>query len=703
MTGRTRMYSTLSNENSGGNEVREEEHPHPTAGKAAADDDDDDVVVVVENDGQVDDKIRRRHRSFVGRGRHLLNKVFAKKKRRGGSGSGSGSGSSTKVINEQVERTSSSRSCGGVIEKNNLDFFAAETINASYSSSKSSSNSASTPHVIDDIKGLSLSSDPSPAKTVDTSVASSSLHSPWILKHNESHESINFFQNHQSRSQSHNQHFNNGGATLPTFPVVPMLNESSVTAAQPGLVAGPEEEPATNSICIVPPSPTTGTEHQQSQQRKQSIAAFDPFEVSSVAEEETDDAARTTNENDGYQQLQPNEVVIYTEDLHKQQSQPQHTETQQSQGGRSLYKKTMSMKQTVRGLLVSRRKTSESDLSSKSSHGTKDDPSDAQDANVLSDPTSEEQKQERDEERQPQHQYVIRMESRIRSNGHSLEQSKAQSKSSNGFSSCTGDITDAVKNVGFDDDVLDAIELSNVELNQMVRKISRVTSEPILATMTSCGTPAAEGTPTANVPSEESIISYTPTWQQSVSNKWNSFISKTTPEDGRNAAKSATGREDEKEDDHASSLPDDEDLGYIPTRYSMAVNEPVQRSSSRLRKQHMTTKSEQSNPTEKSFIGEVTNFFGSVNDGLVSIADDVQKTNWLDPNTMMEFVDCLNPNPNNVIDVSEKKKFPLDDPWLSTNNDSDSISKLTNPQELERSEMSSLSGIPRLDNPIYDS
>jgi len=678
------MYSTLSNDNSGGNEVREE-HPHPTAASTAAA---DDVVVVVENDGQVDDKIRRRHRSFVGRGRHLLNKVFAKKKRRGGSDSGS----NTKVINEQVERaSSSSSSSSNDVEKNNLDFFATETINTSYSSSKSSSNSASASHVIDDIKGLSLSSNSSPAKTVDTSAASGSSHSPWIFKHNESHESINFFQNRQS--QSHNQHFNNGGATLPTFPVVPMSTEASVTVAQPGLVAGPEEEEAaSNSISLEPPSPTTGTEHQQSQRRKQSIAAFDPFEVSSVAEEETDDAARTTNENDGYQQLQPNEVVIYTEDLHKQQSQPQ-----QPQGGRSLYEKTMSMKKNDRGLLVTRRKTSQSDHSSKTSHGA-----DAHEANVLSDPTSEEQKQERDEERQPQHQYVIRMESRIRSNGHSLEQSKAQSKSSNGFSSCTGDITDAVKNVGFDDDVLDAIELSNVELNQMVRKISRVTSEPILATMTSCGTPAAEGTPTANVPSEESIISYTPTWQQSVSNKWNSFISKTTPEDGRNAAKSATGREDEKEDDHASSLPDDEDLGYIPKRYSMVVDEPVQRSSSRLRKQHMTTKSEQSNPTEKSFIGEVTNFFGSVNDGLVSIADDVQKTNWLDPNTMMEFVDCLNPNPNNVIDVSEKKKFPLDDPWLSTNNDSDSISKLTNPQELERSEMSSLSGIPRLENPTYD-
>ena len=130
------MYSTLSNYDydednnmSGDNndDVRRNEHlrPHPsptgqaagaeaaagggggTGGTASV------VANVVEDNDNVDEQRRRRRSSIVGRGRKLLNKVFATKKRRSGSRSNARSPNGTTDCMVKNEQDAAANSCVG--------------------------------------------------------------------------------------------------------------------------------------------------------------------------------------------------------------------------------------------------------------------------------------------------------------------------------------------------------------------------------------------------------------------------------------------------------------------------------------------------------------------------------------------------------------------------------------------------------------
>ena len=129
MTGsRSRTYTSLSNEDNnigggGGNEVQEE-HSHMMAHMASAGQPpapapapDGADVAVAEKEQLIVDKIRRpRRRSFVlGRGRNLLNKVFAKKRRSGSRSSTSdGKAIEGNSNNEQEDANDASSTGGGV-------------------------------------------------------------------------------------------------------------------------------------------------------------------------------------------------------------------------------------------------------------------------------------------------------------------------------------------------------------------------------------------------------------------------------------------------------------------------------------------------------------------------------------------------------------------------------------------------------------
>jgi hypothetical protein len=470
-------------------------------------------------------------------------------------------------------------------------------------------------------------------------------------------------------------------------------------------------------------------------EEEETFIVFDPFETSFAIEESNMRAI-------DFQQVDFGSISErHHQQHHEQRRQQQARAPAKERSGQetSTYcQETMPRKQsacsplTVRDLLVSRRRKSQQTSGSLYQKVPTDVTFVAKEHHV-SDLHS--LPHEHDEQHQatasPIHQYIIRMESRIRStvptsespfehspltgnnynpNGTTTNKSNSQPNLPNAFSACTVEMNEAVKHVAFDDKVLNAIEGSKVELNQMVRKISHVTSEPIFTRISSCGTPRAAS---GNVGSDESILSTTPTWQQSVTDQWNSFIMKPTVDEDDNS-KALNSRchldKDAKKGVEFAMSPssfatkndeEDEGLGRIPARYSMIVEDPVNRNTSRLSKK--TNNSQVEPPAaEASFVEDITGFIGSVNDGLVSIAGDVQKSNWLSTKGVWSLVDCLNPSAH-VNNSDGTQTFPLEESWFSTD-ESDSISKLTNPQELERSVTSSLESTetPRLEHTKYD-
>lgn len=327
--------------------------------------------------------------------------------------------------------------------------------------------------------------------------------------------------------------------------------------------------------------------------------------------------------------------------------------------------------------------------------------------------------------------YVVRMESKSTATPAKPSLKSATkpswSSSQNPLTACVNATDEVVKQVKFDDEVMDAFERSQSEFSRMVQTMSRASSEPIQFTGPFGRTASCGGASTTDV--SESFVSLSPTfegdatWQRSVTDHWNSFI--TTPTDGGSATADAQIEADPAGKPKSDPSPplestattlQPEPAAVKPSlaRFTMDHAEPAYATTTTRNAKTAISSSQdkKQNPTMESVLGDmggnIKGFIGSINDGVTSMAAEAHKSKWMCPKEVLKLVDCSQADsPEELVNLSaEAGNSPLDASWFSIQ-DSDSISKLTNPQDLSALESLGISldltEIPKVDEDRHQS